>query len=343
MIILGIETSCDETAVAIYEGDPASGQGNILAEQVASQIEIHARFGGVVPEIASREHLAVLPPMVDSILCESGLTWDKLNLIAVTAGPGLMGALLVGTSFARAVGMVNGIPVMPIHHMEGHLLAPGLDNKMPRFPFITLLVSGGHTMLVRVDGIGAYNVIGQTLDDAAGECFDKSARLLGLPYPGGPEIAMLAKEGDARRFNLPRPMLNKDNLDFSFSGLKTAVMYAVKNAGGIESFDLQAINDMAAEIENSICEVLVKKSIRACKRESASRLLIAGGVAANNRLRAMLVEYAADNTIDVCLPHPRHCTDNAAMIAYAAFQRQCSGLTCSTVWDANPRWLLHDI
>jgi N6-L-threonylcarbamoyladenine synthase len=271
------------------------------------------------------------------------LTWDKLNLIAVTAGPGLMGALLVGTSFARAVGMVNGIPVMPIHHMEGHLLAPGLDNKMPRFPFITLLVSGGHTMLVRVDGIGAYNVIGQTLDDAAGECFDKSARLLGLPYPGGPEIAMLAKEGDARRFNLPRPMLNKDNLDFSFSGLKTAVMYAVKNAGGIESFDLQAINDMAAEIENSICEVLVKKSIRACKRESASRLLIAGGVAANNRLRAMLVEYAADNTIDVCLPHPRHCTDNAAMIAYAAFQRQCSGLTCSTVWDANPRWLLHDI
>ena len=340
MIILGIETSCDETAVAIYEGDPESGLGNIIAEQVASQIETHARFGGVVPEIASREHLAALPPMIDSIFHQSGLTWKNLDLIAVTTGPGLMGALLVGTSFARAAALVNKIPVMPVHHMEGHLLAPGLSDRLPDFPFITLLVSGGHTMLVRVDGIGVYSIIGQTLDDAAGECFDKSARLLGLPYPGGPEIAALAKKGNAKRFSLPRPMLNKDNLNFSFSGLKTAVMYAVKNAGGIESFDQQAINDMAAGVENSICEVLVKKSIRACNCETVPRLLIAGGVAANSCLRDMLAEYAAENAIDVYLPHPRHCTDNAAMIAYAAFLKYRSGLSASDNWDAAPRWPL---
>jgi N6-L-threonylcarbamoyladenine synthase len=340
VIILGIETSCDETAVAIYDGDPESGRGNILAEQIASQIETHARFGGVVPEIASREHLATLPPMVDSIFRQSGLAWENLDLIAVTAGPGLMGALLVGTSFARAAGMVNKIPVMPIHHMEGHLLAPGLSDGLPDFPFITLLVSGGHTMLVRVDAIGAYNVIGQTLDDAAGECFDKSARLLGLPYPGGPEIAMLAKGGNAKRFSLPRPMLNKGNLNFSFSGLKTAVMYAVKNAGGIELFDVQAISDMAAGIENSICEVLVKKSIRACLREDAPRLVIAGGVAANHTLRHMLFELAEERDINVHLPHPKHCTDNAAMIAYAGFQHLCAGVTAPDEWDATPRWRL---
>lgn len=342
MIILGIETSCDETAVALYDGDPATGCGNILAEQVASQIETHARFGGVVPEIASREHLTSLPPMVDSILHQTGLTWENLDLIAVTAGPGLMGALLVGTSFARAAGMVNRIPVMPIHHMEGHLLAPGLSGGLPEFPFITLLVSGGHTMLVRVEGIGVYSIIGQTLDDAAGECFDKSARLLGLPYPGGPEIALLAKKGNAKRFSLPRPMLNKDNLNFSFSGLKTAVMYTVKNAGGIKAFDQQAINDMAAGIENSICEVLVKKSMRACLWEDAPRLVIAGGVAANLCLRDMLEEYAVENAVEVYLPHPKHCTDNAAMIAYAAFQRHCHGLALSSDWDADPRWLLHN-
>ena len=340
MIILGIETSCDETAVALYAGDPETGKGNILAEQVASQIETHARFGGVVPEIASREHLAALPPMVDSILRQSELTWGNLDLIAVTAGPGLMGALLVGTSFARAAGLVNKIPVMPVHHMEGHLLAPGLSGGLPEFPFITLLVSGGHTMLVRVDAIGAYNIIGQTLDDAAGECFDKSARLLGLAYPGGPEIALLAKEGNAKAFKLPRPMLNKDNLNFSFSGLKTAVMYTVKNAGGIEYFDSQKIKDLAAGIEHSICEVLVKKSFRACKQTATPRLLIAGGVAANLCLRDMLSEYAADSAVDVYLPHPRHCTDNAAMIAYAAYQRHCHGMKVSDNWDANPRWRL---
>jgi len=341
MIFLAIETSCDETAVAIYDGDVITGRGKLLAEQIASQIETHARFGGVVPEVASREHLTALPPMVEAVMVETGLQFNQIDQIAVTAGPGLMGALLVGTSFARALGMVHGIPVMPIHHMEGHLLAPGIETKLPEFPFITLLVSGGHTMLVRVDAIGSYAIVGQTLDDAAGECFDKSARLLGLPYPGGPEIARLASGGDAKRFKLPRPMLNRDNIHFSFSGLKTAVMYAVKNAGGMEAFDAQAISDMAAGIESAICEVLVKKSIKACLKEDAPRLVIAGGVAANSSLREMLFDMAGKKQIEVHLPDPRHCTDNAAMIAYAAFQRACAETPIPCEWDAQPRWSLH--
>ena len=343
MKILGIETSCDETAVAIYDGDPATGRGELLAEQVASEIETHARFGGVVPEVASREHLVALPAMVTSILAETELSWNQIDHIAVTSGPGLMGALLVGTSYARAAGLVHNISVAPVHHMEGHLLAPGLAGLLPEFPFITLLVSGGHTQLVRVECIGSYRVIGQTLDDAAGECFDKSARLMGLPYPGGPEIAMLAKGGDAKRFKLPRPMLNKDNLDFSFSGLKTAVMYAVKNAGGIDAFDQQMMKDMAAAIEASVSEVLVKKSIRACIREDAPRLVIAGGVAANHTLRHTLFNLAEKKGVEVHLPHPKHCTDNAAMIAYAGFQHLCAGIKAPDEWDARPRWNLKSL
>ncbi|MDQ6998104.1 MAG: tRNA (adenosine(37)-N6)-threonylcarbamoyltransferase complex transferase subunit TsaD, partial [Mariprofundus sp.] len=281
MIILGIETSCDETAVALYKGDPQTGKGALIAERIASQIETHAKFGGVVPEVASREHLVALPPMVDSVLEEASLHWSDIDHIAVTAGPGLMGALLVGTSYARAAAMVNDVPIIPVHHMEGHLLAPGLQGELPAFPFITLLVSGGHTMLVHVKGLSQYEVIGQTLDDAAGECFDKSARLLGLPYPGGPEIAVLAQGGDAKRFKLPRPMLNRNNLNFSFSGLKTAVMYAVKGIGGSEEMTDTDKKDMAAGIESAICEVLVKKSVRACVQMDAPRLVIAGGVAAN--------------------------------------------------------------
>lgn len=340
MIILGIESSCDETAVAIYDGDPASGAGRIVAESVASQIETHARFGGVVPEVASREHLMALPPMVDALLSDVSLDWSNIDHIAVTAGPGLMGALLVGTSYARAAGLVNDIPVIPIHHMEGHLLAPGLSGELPDFPFITLLVSGGHTLLVQVKAIGHYDVIGQTLDDAAGECFDKSARLLGLTYPGGPEIALLAEGGDTRRFKLPRPMLNRDNLNFSFSGLKTAVMYAVKNAGGLSSMNDADRRDMAACIEAATCEVLVKKSIRACVQKDAPRLVIAGGVAANQYLRCLLAELAEHNGIDIYMPHLKHCTDNAAMIAYAAFLKIKNGVLDNKDWDAMPRWQL---
>ncbi len=343
MIFLGIETSCDETAVAIFDGDPVSGKGSIIAEQIASQIETHAKFGGVVPEVASREHLLALPPMVDALLDETSLAWSDIDHIAVTAGPGLMGALLVGTSYARAAGMVNNVPVLPIHHMEGHLLAPGLEGELPAFPFITLLVSGGHTLLVHVKAIGQYDVIGQTLDDAAGECFDKSARLLGLPYPGGPEIAQLAEAGDDKRFKLPRPMLNRDNLNFSFSGLKTAVMYAVKGLGGADKMSATDRHDMAACLEAAVCDVLVKKSMRACVQMDAPRLVIAGGVAANKSLRALLATLSRKHGVDVFLPHPRHCTDNAAMIAYAGFQHCCTGISAALDWDANPRWRLAQI
>lgn len=336
MRILGVETSCDETAVAIFEGSQTTGRGRILAEKIASQIETHARFGGVVPEVASREHLEALPGMVEAVMEEAGCEWSNIDYIAVTSGPGLMGALLVGASYARALGCVNNIPVIPVHHMEGHLLAPGIsENGLPDFPFITLLVSGGHTMLVRVDGIGKYKVIGQTIDDAAGECFDKSARLLGLPYPGGPEISKLARHGDARRFKLPRPLLNQDNLNFSFSGLKTAVMYAVKDHG---DFDDQAKVDMAASIETAICDVLVKKSIRACVKEGVENLVIAGGVAANAHLRNQLEEASEKHGFEACLPHPKYCTDNAAMISYAAFQNALCGRSVSHGWDVRPRW-----
>lgn len=330
MLILGIETSCDETAVAIYD----TSLGRIVAERVASQIETHAKFGGVVPEIASREHLAVLPGMVDEVLAEAGLGWLDIGRIAVTAGPGLMGALLVGVSYARAAGAVNNIPVVPVHHMEGHLFAAGLTEELPEFPFITLLVSGGHTMLVRVDGVGRYEVVGQTIDDAAGECFDKSARVLGLPYPGGPEISRLATSGDAKRFRLPRPLLNKDNLDFSFSGLKTAVMYKAKELGEMSEQDRC---DLAAAIELAIADVLVKKSIRACARNGVQRLVIAGGVAANRRLRTQLETEADKKGVSVILPDPSYCTDNAAMIAYAATLGEHS-ITDS--WDVKARWPL---
>ncbi|MDX8380532.1 MAG: tRNA (adenosine(37)-N6)-threonylcarbamoyltransferase complex transferase subunit TsaD [Ghiorsea sp.] len=336
MRILGIESSCDETAVAIYEN-----HHGIIAEVVASQIETHAKFGGVVPEVASREHLKVLPALVDQVLTEAECDWTDIDGIAVTAGPGLMGALLVGVTYARSVGVVNDIPVLPVHHMEGHLFAPGLSpGGLPSSPFMSLLVSGGHTLLIRVDGLGQYKVVGQTIDDAAGECFDKSARVLGLPYPGGPEISKLAKQGDIKRFKLPRPMLNKDNLNFSFSGLKTAVMYAAK---GCDNFDAQAKADLAAATELAISDVLVKKAMRACVSEGVSSLVIAGGVAANATLRTLLVETSAKQNIEIYVPDLSYCTDNAAMIAYAGFLRFERGDIIHNDWDANPRWKLQDI
>ena len=339
MRILGIETSCDETAVAIFEGDGGSGKGRVLAERIASQIETHARFGGVVPEVASREHLQALPMMVEEVMKEAACDWSDIDHIAVTSGPGLMGALLVGTSYARALGAVNNIPVIPVHHMEGHLFAAGLTEELPEFPFITLLVSGGHTMLVRVDAIGKYRVVGQTLDDAAGECFDKSARLLGLPYPGGPEIARIAVNGDAKRFKLPRPMLNKDNLNFSFSGLKTAMMYKAKEIGELSDKDRC---DLAAAVELAIADVLVQKSMRACVQNEVSRLVIAGGVAANQTLRTLLESESGKNGISVILPSPAYCTDNAAMIAFAASLQLTDDVDVSGEWDVQSRWSLSD-
>ena len=336
MRILGIESSCDETAVAIY----ADGQG-IIAESVASQIETHAQFGGVVPEVASREHLKVLPALAQQVLSDADCAWSSIDGIAVTAGPGLMGALLVGVSYARAAGLVNHIPVLPVHHMEGHLFAPGLSPEgLPAFPFMSLLVSGGHTLLIRVDGLGQYKVVGQTIDDAAGECFDKAARVLGLPYPGGPEIARLATSGDASRFRLPRPMLNKPNFDFSFSGLKTAVMYAAK---GCEDFNAQAKADLAAATEEAIADVLVKKAMKACVAEDISNLVVAGGVAANKTFREKLRQDAAKHGVQIFVPDLAYCTDNAAMIAYAGFLRFQRGDCTHDDWDANPRWKLEDL
>ncbi len=336
MMVLGIETSCDETAVALLHGE--GERCRILAESVASQIEAHARFGGVVPEIASREHIRLLPPMAAAVMREASADWRELDAIAVTAGPGLMGALLVGVGFARGAAAAHGLRLLPVHHMEGHLLAPGIAGALPAFPFVSLLVSGGHTLLVRVDGVGRYRVIGQTLDDAAGECFDKTARLLGLPYPGGPEIARLAVSGDPARAPLPRPMLNRDNLDFSFSGLKTAVMHALHG----DKPDAQRKADVAASVELAVADVLSAKAIRACQREGARDLVAAGGVAANTRLRAMLAERAREAGIRVHLPDPRYCTDNAAMIAYAGWLRLRSGLDDAACedWDAMPRWRL---
>lgn len=340
MNILAIESSCDETAVAVYRGDIHARQGCLISESIASQIETHARFGGVVPEVASREHLRILPMLVDNVMADAGLAWGNIDAVAVTSGPGLMGALLVGTSYARGLASVHNIPVLPIHHMEGHLLAPGLGGELPAFPFIALLVSGGHTMLIRADAIGSYRVIGQTLDDAAGECFDKSARVLGLPYPGGPEIAKLAVNGDRKRFKLPRPMLQKDNLNFSFSGLKTAVMYAVRDLGILDDVSRR---DMAAGVEAAVGDVLVKKSIKACEQEGIPRLLVAGGVAANLYLRELLSVEAEKRNICISLPALSYCTDNAAMIAYAAFQRLCVQASFEGLNDVNPRWSLSEL
>jgi len=335
--ILGIESSCDETAVAIVGRE--DGKVRLLAEQIASQIEMHARFGGIVPEVASRAHLEALPALVAATMAEAGVAWRDLDGIAVTAGPGLMGALLVGVSYARAAGLANNLPVIPVHHMEGHLLAPGLaEEGLPPFPFISLLVSGGHTLLLRVDGIGQYRLIGQTLDDAAGECFDKTARLLDLPYPGGPQIARLAEGGDGKRFKLPRPMLDRDNLNFSFSGLKTAVMQQVR--GRSEPLDEQSRRDLAAAIEAAVADVLVGKSLAACRQEGIRHLVLAGGVAANRKLRAQLHAGAAKSGIELRFPALHHCTDNGAMIALVGLLRSEEA---AGDWDARPRWDLSEL
>lgn len=339
-LIIGIETSCDETAVAIFGKKCLDDDRQVIAERISSQISTHSRFGGIVPEVASREHLKALPVLVEEVLKIAELRWSNLDGIAVTAGPGLMGALLVGTSFARAAGCAAGLPVYPIHHMEGHLLAPGIESTMPPFPFISLLVSGGHTLLVLVEGLGKYSIIGQTIDDAAGECFDKSARLLGLPYPGGPEIARLANHGDARRFSLPRPILKKANLDFSFSGLKTAVMLIVNSFQ--DAIDNTWKIDLAAAIEAAIVDVLITKSVRACQQYGIRHLVIAGGVASNQRLRVQLQAEAENLGLHVHLPDPRYCTDNGAMIAFAGYYRASVG-TPPAQWDARARWPLNEL
>ena len=312
MLILGIETSCDETGIALY--DDVHG---LRAHALHTQAALHAEYGGVVPELASRDHIRRVLPLTRTVLAEAGASLADLDAVAYTAGPGLAGALLVGASVAQGLAWSLGIPTIGIHHLEGHLLAPLMEQPAPDFPFIALLVSGGHTQLMRVGGVGRYELMGETLDDAAGEAFDKTAQLLEIGYPGGPHIARLAEQGQAGRIKLPRPMLHSADLDFSFSGLKTAVMLQVKN----RALDAQARADVAAEFQAAIVEVLVAKSIAALGRSGLRRLVVAGGVGANRELRAKLSAAAAKAGCEVFYPAPEFCTDNGAMIAFAAAMR----------------------
>jgi N6-L-threonylcarbamoyladenine synthase len=335
MKVLGIETSCDETGVAVI--DSAAG---LLAQRLYSQIPIHARYGGVVPELASRDHIRKLLPLVEETLEEAGISGADLDGVAYTAGPGLIGALLVGGTVAEGLALGWGVPAVPVHHMEAHLLATMLEDEAPEFPFVALLVSGGHSMLVDVAAPGDYTVLGQTLDDAAGEAFDKTAKLLGLPYPGGPALAELALAGQPGRFAFPRPMLKKPGLEFSFSGLKTAVMLAVREIE--ESGELTESDkaDIAKSFEEAVVDTLVEKSLRAIRQTGYTSLVVAGGVGANRNLRAELLRALTAIGARVFYPRPEFCTDNGAMIAYAGLQRLQAGHISTGEVQARPRWEL---
>lgn len=311
MRVLGIETSCDETGVALYDG-----RRGLLGHKLHSQARLHADYGGVVPELASRDHIRRLLPLTRSLLDETGCPLGEITTVAYTEGPGLAGALLVGAATAHGLARALGIPAVGVHHMEAHLLSPLLSRPAPDFPFVALLVSGGHTQLMRVAGVGRYELLGETVDDAAGEAFDKSAKLLGLGYPGGPALAALATKGKRGRFALPRPMLNSGNLDFSFSGLKTAVLNIVKD----RALDEASRADLAAAIETAIVDVLAAKALAALEHTALSRLVVAGGVGANLQLRARL-NGATGRGAQVFYPEMEFCTDNGAMIAFAAAKR----------------------
>jgi N6-L-threonylcarbamoyladenine synthase len=330
LLILGIETSCDETGVALYDT-----RAGLLADQLHSQTELHARYGGVVPELASRDHVRRLLPLLQSALQESGRGLEDVGLVAYTQGPGLAGALLVGASVAAGLGLALDRPVVGIHHLEGHLLSPLLADPQPDFPFVALLVSGGHTQLMRVDGVGRYALLGETLDDAAGEAFDKTATLLGLGYPGGPALARLAETGDPARFAFPRPMLSSGTLDFSFSGLKTAVLTRLRDT---DRADHKTRADAAASFEAAIVDVLAAKCMLALEREGLERLVVAGGVGANTQLRARLAEEARRRGTRVFFPPLRLCTDNGAMIAFAAALKYPRGDAGDAAFPVFPRW-----
>ncbi len=334
MRVLGIETSCDETGVAIY--DEAQG---LLAHALYSQIDLHAQFGGVVPELASRDHVRKLVPMIRRVIADAGTATDQIDGVAYTAGPGLIGALLVGAATGRSLAYAWGKPAVGVHHMEGHLLASMLEDNAPSMPFVALLVSGGHTMLVEVLGLGRYRILGETLDDAAGEAFDKTAKLLDLPYPGGPAISELAAAGHPGRFELPRPMSRKPGLDFSFSGLKTAVMLAVRE----QELDEQSRADIAAEFQAAVVDSLSLKCRRAMRQTGAGTLVIAGGVGANAVLRSRLSDLGAKEGWSVFYPRTEFCTDNGAMIAYAGMLRLRAGERASLAIDARARWSLEDL
>jgi N6-L-threonylcarbamoyladenine synthase len=328
MRVLGIESSCDETGLAVYDSDRG-----LLAHALHSQAAMHQAYGGVVPELASRDHVRRLVPLTDQVLAEAGLTRRDLDGIAYTAGPGLIGALLTGATFAKTMAWALQIPALGVHHLEGHLLAPLLESPAPAFPFVALIVSGGHSLLVDVFGVGRYRLLGDTLDDAAGEAFDKTAKLLGLGYPGGPELARLAEDGDPQAFRFARPLTDRPTLDFSFSGLKTQVLLAVRQLGA----DTSRYADIARGFEEAVVDTLVWKCRRALAETGRRRLVVAGGVGANRRLRARLRAAVEALGAEVYFPRPAFCTDNGAMIALAGALRLLAGEREGTAIRATPR------
>lgn len=329
MRILGIETSCDETGIAIYDEE----QG-LLSHQLYSQVKLHADYGGVVPELASRDHVKKTIPLIKEALKEAGLTSKDIDGVAYTAGPGLVGALLVGATIGRSLAYAWNVPAVPVHHMEGHLLAPMLEDNPPEFPFVALLVSGGHTMMVEVKEIGEYQILGESIDDAAGEAFDKTAKLMGLDYPGGPLLSRLAENGTKGRFKFPRPMTDRPGLDFSFSGLKT---FAANTIAANDNDD-QTRADIAYAFQEAVCDTLVIKCRRALEQTGLKRIVIAGGVSANKQLRISLEALAQKVGGAVYYPRTEFCTDNGAMIAYAGMQRLRNGEMTDLSVQAQPRW-----
>jgi len=339
MIVLGVESSCDETGLALYDTERG-----LLAHALHSQVAMHEEYGGVVPELASRDHVKRAIPLLEKILLDSGLSLSAIDAIAYTQGPGLAGALLVGASIANGLALALGKSVLGVHHLEGHLLSPMLSKNAPEFPFVALLVSGGHTQLMRVDGVGEYTLLGETLDDAAGEAFDKSAKLLGLGYPGGPAISRLAEYGDPKAYTLPRPMLHSKNLDFSFSGLKTAVLTLVKNHPSELNENDKA--NIARSFVDAIVDVLVSKCQSALKETGLKSLVIAGGVGANTQLREALNTAAHKKHFQVFYPELELCTDNGAMIAFAGalrLQRNPNAASRDYGFTVKPRWPLHEL
>ncbi len=329
MRVLGIETSCDETAVAVYDS-----QAGLLSHHIYSQVAMHAQYGGVVPELASRDHVRKVLPLLKAALSDAQTGQDQLDGVAYTAGPGLIGALLVGAAVARSFAFARNLPALGVHHLEGHLLAPMLDDNPPSYPFVALLVSGGHTLLAEVTALGQYRILGSTVDDAAGEAFDKTAKVLGLPYPGGPALSALAEQGRPDQYRFPRPMLDRPGLDFSFSGLKTAVMVAVRD----RVLDDQAKADVARAFQDAVVETLVVKAQRALEQTGLRTLVIAGGVGANRSLRARMRDAGARRQFNVFYPRTEFCTDNAAMIAYAGCQRLLRGQRGDLAIRATSRW-----
>ena len=342
MKVLGLETSCDETGLAIFDSEQLNNDNKGLVGQVLySQVELHALYGGVVPELASRDHIRKLVPLLHELLAQCNMTKSDIDAIAYTKGPGLIGALMTGALFGRSLAYGLDIPAIGIHHMEGHLLAPLMGAHPPPFPFVSLLVSGGHTLLIAAQSIGEYEILGESIDDAAGECFDKAAKMLGLPYPGGPNIAKLAESGDQNAYHLPRPMLHR-GLDFSFSGMKTAVHNLIKDTPGSDS-DPQVRADIAASFQQAMVDTLVKKCIKALKQVNMTRLVIAGGVSANTHLRETLETELAKINATVHYAPPALCTDNGAMIAYAGYERLQAGQTDDLAVSCVPRWPMTEL